>query len=109
MPIKKSYAHAAYQAARKDKRKQEAAARQRAHDLLTLEQKIELAKSRGGSKRELARLTAPPKPKTETPPSTQTVAVVAVAKPATPPKRKYKTSKRNQAFNESLKIREAWQ
>jgi hypothetical protein len=105
MPIKKSYAHAAYQQTRKDKRKQEAAARQRAHDLLTLEQKIELAKSRGGSKRELARLTAPPKPKTETP--TQTVVVVKEAKPATPPKQKYKTSKRNQAFNESLKIREA--
>lgn len=41
---------------RQDKRRQEAEARQRTYDKLTLKEKLALVKSRGGSKRELARL-----------------------------------------------------
>jgi hypothetical protein len=51
------YSHAKADA-RRDKRRQEAEARQRVYDKLSLKQKLELVKSRGGSKRELARLEA---------------------------------------------------
>lgn len=41
---------------RKQQRREDALARQANHDLLTVEQKIAKAESRGGSVRELARL-----------------------------------------------------
>lgn len=52
---REKYSHAKADA-RRDKRRQEAEARQRHYDGLTLKDKLALVKSRGGSKRELARL-----------------------------------------------------
>lgn len=53
--VRGKYSHAKADA-RRDKRRREAEARQRIYDKLTLEEKLALVKSRGGSKRELARL-----------------------------------------------------
>jgi hypothetical protein len=62
------YSHAKADA-RRDKRRQEAEARQRVYDKLSLKDKIALVTKRGGSKRELARLEklAAPKAKASAP------------------------------------------
>lgn len=54
----------AKQRARRNKRRIEAEARQREYDKLTKDQKIERAKLRGGSVRELIRLGVNRKPRT---------------------------------------------
>ncbi len=59
---REKYSHAKADA-RKDKRRQEAEARQRVYDGLSLKDKVALVTKRGGSKRELARLQAKLAPK----------------------------------------------
>ena len=59
---REKYSHAKADA-RRDKRRQEAEARQRHYDGLSLKDKIALVTKRGGSKRELARLQAKSAPK----------------------------------------------
>ena len=80
------YSHAILDA-KKDRRRQEAEARQRDHNMLTTAQKIKKAKARvGESKRELARLEArmatEKAPAVKSPPATEAQKAVKAVKRA---------------------------
>lgn len=88
---RQSYTHAKADA-RRDKRRQEAEARQRVYDGLSIKDRLALAKSRpGSSKREVARLEGllakKPEPKAEVVATVQ-VAATEEAKPKRTPKSK---------------------
>ena len=106
MPIKQAGYTQVKARARQERKRKEADFRQGKYELLTLAQKIALVTNRGGSKRELARLTAPPKVKPAVPPVVaKSVAEVFVSDK----KRKSdkKQSKRFQQMNEALQFRGA--
>lgn len=102
MPIKNNgYSHVKADA-RQDKKRQAAEARQRDYNAMTLAEKVAYVTARGGSKRELARLMAPPKAKPTTPPPLP----VATVAPAEPPKKqqKYKSKLTVYRFNSYLAL-----
>lgn len=90
----------AKQQARRDKRRDAAETRQSKYDLLTTKQKLQRAQSRGGSKKEIAKLEARleaeklvkkvESPKIQMPPSTEKVT-------ETKPKNKYRQKKASKA------------
>lgn len=65
--------------AKRNRKRTEAEGRQRDYDKLTLKEKLERAKSRGGSVREIARLEAKLKPKAKAPTAKPTLEKVPVA------------------------------
>jgi hypothetical protein len=83
MPIKNNGYTQVKAHASQDKKRKEADLRQGKYDALTVTEKIALATSRGGSKRELARLRGEYVRKAELPPAPVAVApVVNTDKPA---------------------------
>jgi hypothetical protein len=78
MPIKQAGYSQDKAHARKERKRKEADLRQGKYDALTLTEKIFLATSRGGSKREIERLQNP-KAKPATPPAPVAVALAAEA------------------------------
>ena len=92
--IRKNYSHKKADAYL-DMKRQEAFNRQEKYNLLTLQEKIALAKSRRGeSKRELTRLNTPPKKK-ETATIVPQVQSVTPPTEAAPKKKKYQKVKKS--------------
>jgi hypothetical protein len=105
MPIKNSGYSQVKNHARQLRKQREADDRQGKYELLTLAQKIALVTSRGGSKRELARLTAPPKVKPATPPVVaKPAAEVFVSDKKRKANKQSKQSKRVKQMNEALQF-----
>jgi len=92
----KGYTHAKADA-RKFKRQHEADVRQAKYDSLTLAEKIKLVQSRGGSKRELARLMNPPAKKAAVSSPPAVVAPVVATAEEAPKKKRTPKSKVNRA------------
>lgn len=88
MPKKNNGYSFAKQQARRDKRRQEAEARQAAYDKLTIAEKVTLAIQRGGSQKELAKLEKAKTPKAAKASDNASGVEVKAIEPAEKPNRR---------------------